>query len=111
MKTKYSDIPTDLYCNYINKLIDKFYKIIPLKESNCVTTNVYIDGLIIEISGFQEFIEHLNYDARILTILNILNYIQNNELSHYEYRRQIFKCINFIKQIQINVLGEKTNNE
>lgn len=103
MKTKYSNIPNTLYYNYTNKLINKLYKIIPLKEGNCPTVDKYISGLLMELSGYKSFIIYLNYDARILSIINTLEFIKNNELDHDTYRDLIFKCINNTKQIQESI--------
>ena len=42
MKTKYGDIPNEMIVNYKQRLIDKVFKILPMKEEGWDTWNLYM---------------------------------------------------------------------
>ena len=54
MNSKYGDINNTACYNYMARLVDKLFKIIPLKEAHSPTVDTYIEDLIFEISGNKE---------------------------------------------------------
>ena len=94
-----------LQYNYLCKLIDRIYKIIPLKEENVETVESYIENIIDEIMGNSELIKSIDCDARIMIITSTLySVIGANE--HDVYKRSVFKCIRYIEQLKDRVSEE-----
>ena len=62
----------NLYINYLNSLISKVYKILPMKEEQNTTTEAYIC---------------------------ILESLKEPNISHEVYKSEVFKCISLIEQI------------
>ncbi len=99
MNSQYGWIPDKTCENYYKKLVDKLFKIIPLKEENADTVEVYIQDLIYELVGNDDVFFLSNDDSRVIDIVSILQSIKNEDMSHAEYRRAIFKCITLTNQL------------
>ena len=86
---------------YLNKLIGRVYKIIPLKEENSQYVDVYINGLVDELIANSRLMRAFNYDSRIMIVSSTLKstvYCTN----HSEYKSAVFKCI---KYISVNIFS------
>ena len=94
-----NELVLKLQYNYLTKLIDRIYKIIPLKEENSPTIRVYMRSLISEMLSNSELINSLDYDSRLMIIISILNSVIDSD-DHNKYRKDIFKCINYIEQLK-----------
>lgn len=106
MKTLYGELPNDLLIAYVDGLIDKIFKLLPLREENSLTLNKYIEGLLREIIGGKELIEELKNNQDIISILGILQNLMN-ENNFESYRSDIFKCINLVKKIKKSLGSDK----
>lgn len=94
-----------LQYNYLCKLIDRIYKIIPLKEENIETVGSYIENIIDEIMGNAELINSIDCDPRVMIITSTLCSIVG-ETDHGTYKRSVFKCIRYIEQLRDTVSEE-----
>lgn len=99
MSYKGNDIPAEANLNYLQTLISKVFKILPMKEQNIETVNVHIDSLLTELTGYKTLFEYVKYDARLLTVICTLKAIQDNDMSHAVCKREVFKCIKCIEQL------------
>lgn len=111
MQGRYGEIPDILTYNYLSRLIDKLFKIIPLKETRSQTINTYIEDLLFELSGNTSVFKDSNYNSKILDIITIVESVRTNDMLHEEYRRLIFKCINTVQQLQEIVINEVNKDE
>lgn len=102
MKFKYGHLSDDLIELYLNNLVGRVYKILPMKEEDSLTLNTYISSLAHELTGFYLAVEKGKQDEYMLRVLLTLeNLIDNdNTTSQDIYKREVFKCINLIKKIQ-----------
>ena len=94
-----------LQYSYLCKLIDRIYKIIPLKEECSDSIETYVDGLIAEILGNSELINSIDYDARVMIIVSTLRSVVKCD-EHSKYRKNVFKCIRYIEQLKDTVSEE-----
>lgn len=100
-------VPPILITNYLEKLVDRFYKILPIKEREESSLKDYIDSLQVEIIGCKELIISLSYDSSIMTLLSILQYLKNNpEVDHKIVKREVFKAIDICKKLS-SIYGTK----
>jgi hypothetical protein len=106
MNCIYGDIPDKACTNYFTRLVDKLFKVIPLKEDNASTVDGYIQDLIYELMGGDTLFEMSDYDSRLIDIILLLQAIKDEDMSHSEYRRAIFKCITLTNQIKNCVGGD-----
>ena len=72
IKTLYNSIPVNLHISYMDKLISRVFKILPLKEEKSDTVEAYITSLLYELTGNKELIIYLNNDSRYEAILSNL---------------------------------------
>lgn len=105
MNSKYGDINNTACYNYMARLVDKLFKIIPLKEAHSPTVDTYIEDLIFEISGNKEIFAETEYNPKLVDIICTLEAIKNEEMSHKEYRRSVFKCITITEQLREYMSG------
>lgn len=96
IKTQYNPIPCKLHRNYLNNLINRVFKILPMKEEKSDTLDTYISALLQELTGNRDLILYLENDSRYETILSNLQSLQNDEVS---YRATVFNTISIIKQL------------
>lgn len=96
MKTKYGDIPSSVYKDYCDSLINRIWILLPLKEENCPTIKENIERLNRELYGMIKI--GIQDNCYILTIMNLL------ENSIYEenfkaYRSDILRCCELVKKM------------
>lgn len=94
-----------LEAEYLNKLIGRVYKIIPLKEEDSQYVDVYINGLVEELIANSRLMRDFNYDSRLMIVSSTLKstvYCTN----HSEYKSAVFKCIKYIEQLIEMVRGD-----
>lgn len=88
------------FMNYLNFLINRVYKILPISEEEPDTLKEYLESLVIELSGSKELINKIKYDANFISLLGILKYLTDNKCSHKVIKREVFKCISIIQGLQ-----------
>lgn len=109
IKTKYGDIifPT-LLIDYFKTLTNEIYKILPLWEQKCGTLSIYIETLLIELSGANRtiFLKDKIF-LQLISNLEPLMHIQDHKI----YRRQVLKCTNLCKKMIEKIILEVEINE
>lgn len=95
-----------LYCN---TLTGKLYKILPLWESKdkgdlgAEMYQKYIKSLAREMIGAIETYPILNEEVSYISIINTLNFLRSNEITHSECRFEVFKMIHQLEQVNSNL--------
>jgi hypothetical protein len=92
-------IDNEFFLNYLNFLIGRVYKILPISESEPETLKSYLDSLILELTGSKDLILKLKKDASFLSLIATLQALSENQYSHSEIKREVFKSINIIKKL------------
>ena len=100
IQVNYDAISDEFFVNYLNFLISKVFKILPISEQEPDTLRDYLDSLIIELKGSQSLIIKIKHDASFISLLGILQYFAENQCSHKVYKREVFKAINIIQSLQ-----------
>lgn len=96
---KYGLIPKESFCRYFNFLINKTYKILPLKEENSSTLQSYLESLLRELIGNMELIRILINEPQFITVLNTLQYLISEDYSAKTCKKEVFKCIKILGKI------------
>lgn len=89
-----------LLANYIDSLIGKFYKILPIKESNESTLLSYVESFQRELIGCKNAMKKLSYDSRYMTLIAILSYIKDNIDDVQKIRSDVFRAIDICKKLK-----------
>jgi hypothetical protein len=105
METKYGQLPNELLVAYVDGLVGKVWKILPMKDSKSDTIDKYLNGLLRELVGNKELVFELRNNQDFLSILGSLeSLIMEDERSIY--RSDVFKIITLIKRIKESLIGD-----
>lgn len=106
IETKYQPLPEKICENYFTILINRIYKILPLKEEHSPTVDVYIESLSNELTGGTNVIEEFNNDGMFLSILFALEYLINcSEIPNC--KREVFRCIKIVENLKDKYYKDK----
>lgn len=100
------DIPTNMVGNYLNGLVNQFFKILPIKESGEPSLNEFMKSLQVELIGHKSLMEYIQYDSMYMTLLSILQYMIENDCSTQVVKREVFKAISICKKLRKKYCSE-----
>lgn len=96
-----------LVAGYFSSLVNRVFKILPIKEREEKTLETYLDSLSMELLGCKSLIPVLNGDGAYLSILASIRYIHDNpDLPLPVIRREVFRTISVCKKIEERFSGE-----
>lgn len=95
------DIDTGLLNNYLGNLVNRFFKILPMREADDSSLSTYMRSLQVELLGCKSLVIALENDASFMTLLSILQYfIDNPEISVASVRREVFHAISICNKLK-----------
>lgn len=100
MQVNYNVLNDEFFINYLNFLVSKVFKILPISEEQPETLKDYLESLIVELKGNQSLISQIKCDGNFLSLLGTLQYFVENNCSHKVIKREVFKCIKIIQDLQ-----------
>lgn len=103
LELNFKDINNNSKIIYLENLISRIYKILPLTEENQnkEIPRIYIDRLV------NEMIAANNVFNEILIDLIIKVYSINNKLTHQEIKSIVFNCISICNKLKEKLYEEK----
>lgn len=107
-------IPTDrkLLWNYLTSLINMFYKILPLWEDGERSLGVYMKSLQLELTGCSEFIDMVDDNASVVSLMSILQFlIDHPETDVATVKREVFHSISICKRLRQSYATSDTEVE
>ncbi len=99
IEVKYGLLPKENFCRYFEFLINKTYKILPLKEENSDTLKSYLESYQRELIGNMDLVPLLVNEPKFITVLNTIQYLISEEYSDKVCKREVFKCIRILEEI------------
>lgn len=95
----------ELLDSYMRSLVNRFFKILPIKESGNEygeeSLDTYIRSLQVELLGCKELIVVINEDPSFLSLINILQYlIDNPDCSVRTVKREVFRAISICNKLK-----------
>lgn len=86
---------------YFKRLVDQFFKILPLREEEEPTLVNYMEGLRAELLGLGGLVTYVDKDPVFLSLLSILQYlIDNPDASHHIFKREVFAAISICNKLR-----------
>ena len=85
---------------YLNALKGKIYKLLPIYEEDRDSFQIYAKSLLIELKGATLTFSVLKTEKHFIDIINIVNYFTEYNVSYYECKKQVFKCLDLASHIQ-----------
>jgi hypothetical protein len=105
MNTVYGEIPNENISQYINTLIGKTFKILPLFEENSPTLTPYIKSYQRELVGVGYLFECFKDEPKFIALLATIEYLANASYDHDTCKAEVFKCTNLISEIHDRYFG------
>lgn len=94
-------VSEELLLNYFQSLVNRFFKILPIRESEEETLTVYMKSLQCEVLGCRKLISDMNNDSRFFTLAAILQYlIDTPNCPIKDVKREVFKAIRICNQLK-----------
>ena len=93
-------VPVDLELNYLSRLVDQFFKILPLRENGEPTLPEFMRSLQVEMIGNRSLILLISCDSMYMTLLSILQYLIDNDCEVAVVKREVFKAISICKKLR-----------
>lgn len=100
------EISNELLINYLDTLVNQFFKILPIKESGEPSLNEFMRSLQIELIGCSALAEALSNDAMLLSLISILQYMIDNDCDTPVVKREVFKAISICKKLKKKYCNE-----
>lgn len=86
--------------SYLRNLVNLFFKILPIQESEETSVVPYMRSLQVELLGCQSLILALQNDPHFVTLLAILQFlIDHPDSSHQVFKREVFKAISICNKL------------
>lgn len=93
---------TEMTIKYLNASVNGIYKILPLYEEKNIGVDTYVESLLFTLYSLDKAVL-LPFGHEYITVLATLESIKreivNPESDHSVIKREIFKCINIVKNI------------
>lgn len=91
----------DVLDNYLRNLVNRFFKILPIRESGEPSLISYMESLQGELAGCSEFVNAIHADPAFLSLLSTLQYlIDHREAPVSVYKREVFKSISICNKLK-----------
>lgn len=94
--SKLNDINFD---KYLDKMINRIFKILPLLEQNDENVDKYVDSLLIELNGGIRYFEN---NADYISVIFSLQGVAGTK-DYNVWRSKIFECIGSVNKIKKEV--------
>jgi hypothetical protein len=107
VKIDYAELDESVFQNYFQYMIGKIYKILPMKEEGCKTLTSYLESLKIEMIGSYGLYRQLMEEPQFMTALNIVEYLIDNDYDNAICKREVFKAIRCIENINKKYFGRE----
>ena len=86
---------------YMRSLVNRFFKILPIRESGEDSLETYMRSLQSELLGCKELVIAIHEDCDFMSLLNILQYlIDNPECSLVVVKREVFRAISICNKLK-----------
>lgn len=96
------ELSREALASYFGNLVNLLFKILPMRENNEETLSIYIDGLVRELIGFRALFEAVDYDAGLVDILSIVQYLaEHPNCSVKKVRYDVFRAISICNKLKL----------
>ena len=104
------DIQPGLLGSYFKMLVNRFFKILPMRESGEKSVPEYIRSLQNELVGVQNLVSGMENDPSIITLLAILEFLHDTpDCTIKETKREVFRAISICNKLNAAYMGGDTH--
>lgn len=89
-----AELNPEVVSSYFRYLVNRFFKILPIRENEEGSLTQYLQSLHRELSGFQSMIDYLNGDPQYTSLMAKLQWmIDNPQYRYSDFRSEVFGAI------------------
>lgn len=99
MSTKYQKVDASAFKSFASDLVNKIFKLLPMKEEGNTTITDYHRYLMYKLTGFGALFPHLSNQAGFVSLLSSLESLLLVE-DMKVYRSIVFECIEIAKKLE-----------
>lgn len=99
-------VPSRALDGYLQNLINKVFKILPMKEEQCGTLPSYLQSLESELVGCYKLWDILTDEPQFLALINVVNFLAVEEYDVAVCKREVFKAIHLVESVKKNIREE-----
>lgn len=101
-------VESNMLTEYLRLLVNRFFKILPIKESGEPTLTAYMQSLQMELIGCKTLVSSVRDDPAFLSLISILQYlIDHPECSTPVVKREIFHAISICNKLKAKYSEQK----
>lgn len=90
-----------VFQNYVRSLVNKFFKILPIREQEDENLKTYMESLQCELIGCRSLIAAVNADPLYMSMLCLLqSLIDHADAPVSTFRREVFKAISICNKLK-----------
>jgi hypothetical protein len=93
-------LSTEAKIDYLDRLVGKVFKILPMYEEKDPNINIYIHGILISMNNANDL-----FDYALTDILIDVKSLYQTELVHKDFRKKVLDSATEIKKIKKRVGG------
>lgn len=104
-------IPDQSVSNYLDALVGKIYKILPMRESNAAHLQQYIEWKLREMLAFKAFICVVGEDPDFLTLILLLYSVASQDSTIDTVRHDVFEAIRLCKALSVRYRSQEVMDD
>lgn len=103
MRTAYNiSLDDAAVSGYFAALINRIFKILPIREREEDTLTTYLDSLMLELMGCESLLPDLSSDGEFVSVLSTVRYLRDNpSLPVSTVKREVFRTISSCKKMEV----------
>ena len=103
-----AELSPEVVSNYLRYLVNRFFKILPIREAKDPSISAYLSALQRELLGCGNLIKYLNNDAQYISLLAKLQWmIDNPDYRFAEFRSEVFDAITICNKLRDRYAPDK----
>jgi len=96
------ELTPEVVARYFRYLVNRFFKILPIRENGEGSLVPYLTSLQRELSGFRNLIDYINGDAQYTALMAKLQWmIDNPDYKFMDFRSEVFGAISICNTLKV----------
>jgi hypothetical protein len=97
--------------NYAHSLVNRCFKILPMKEKDESSLQSYLESLDRELEGCRSLAEAINFDPALTSLMCIIRFLKDHpECPVGDVKREVFKAISLCNKLT-SLIDEEISDE
>lgn len=96
-----NQLQTEAMYNYLTVLVNRIFKILPIREQDDDSLPIYLQSLLAEVLGYGCLVCDMKNDPDFITMIAVLQYLADHtSIDVKNVRREVFKAISICNKLK-----------